>query len=349
MNITDQHVVLETVDCLRAIVDANDPPAQAHRRLSEVGERHAPARLDLVWDSGSGDGFDRHYDALLRLARGGTLSLSYCRDHALPWPLRGAHRFGEADLLQVNDTVITVGQAIGHLESVLDDSSVSGRLIDACLIREELERNPVDIDDVELQRTMDAFRRTHRLYSIAACQAWMQRRGLSQAQFETLIADYARVARLRQRLTAHAVDEFFEANRGAFDTVYVAQIVYGDAATASRGRAVSEADATGFFDETLRRFAAETTGAGDQRTGLRTLERGFEPAAWVNAVFAATPASLVGPFENDGVFLLVRVIKTETVKLDDRLREKIQHLLLNRWLDERRKTARIEWFWHEAA
>jgi len=56
MNITDQHVVLETVDCLRAIVDASDTPARAatrgavgRRSPSECRARIASTMARRVW------------------------------------------------------------------------------------------------------------------------------------------------------------------------------------------------------------------------------------------------------------------------------------------------------------
>jgi len=215
MSTLPSELIRQTLDCLKAISDSAEPPTRAQQRLREVEAADPGVRVDLLWDDG-GDGASWHYDALLRLPGGGTISLSYCPDRALPWPLRGARRFREGDLLRVNDNVMTVGEAIGRLDATFADAAVGTRLIDACLVQEELLRHPVEVSAQDLQRAMDAFRRTHRLYSAEACRQWMAQRGLSPTQFEALIAEHAEVAALRRRVTAQqGFDDWLAGRRAA--------------------------------------------------------------------------------------------------------------------------------------
>ena len=345
MNTTQSRLVLETLDCLAVIAESNTVPADASQRLRRIGETFPDIKLDLLWDDG-GEGLGWHYDALLRLPQSGTISLSYCPDRAMPWPMRGARRFGEADLLRVNDTMLTVGEAIGQIDALLEDQAISTRLIDACLVIEELVRNPVEVSNADLQRAMDAFRRTHRLYSVDSCQHWMARRGLSHAQFEHLVANQATVAALRRRMTADHVCVFFEAHRDAFDTACLAQITYEDRESAQRDCADIVSGAVGFFDAAQARFTASANG-GDMACGVfRALRRGLDPSALTQAVFAAAPGAVLGPIESDAAFLVVTVVSITPARPDDGTREQIQRLLFDRWLDQRQQQAQIEWFWH---
>src|SRR5580704_8606269 len=67
------------------------PPDRARRRLAELQAAHRELDIDLVWERE--DYSDSvHYDLLIRASEQGTVSLSFCPDEAVPWPLRNAFR-----------------------------------------------------------------------------------------------------------------------------------------------------------------------------------------------------------------------------------------------------------------
>lgn len=344
MNATESRLVIEVLDALKSIADSAMSPSEAMQEIERVGAANPGIPLDLVWDDDA-DGLGRHYDVLLRSQQGSTISLSQCPDRSLPWPLRGARRFSDADLLRVNETVLTVGEAIGQIDAILDDRTISMRLIDICLIRDELTRHPVELSIDDLQRASDAFRRTHRLYTTADYNRWMARRGLSAAQFESLVTAHAEVAALKRRLTADEVPTFFEANRQAFDVACVAEIVCADRAEAAGMCADIAAGRRDFYDVAQTCF---TTNPGENSAAplFRAVRRSLEPAAWVQAVFEAAPGTVIGPLERGGAYAAIKVLSMTAARLDEPTCVEVQGELFARWLGERRDTARIEWFWH---
>src|ERR1700704_6061457 len=80
-------------------------PDDAQRRLRIVEANHPEVRMQLLWEVESYDN-SVHYDVLVRPESGDTISISVCRDHALPWPLRGVGRWTEANLVQVNGRML---------------------------------------------------------------------------------------------------------------------------------------------------------------------------------------------------------------------------------------------------
>jgi putative peptide maturation system protein len=346
MHAIESGLVLEVLERLQFIAREGLAPAEAQQALPRVPEGRPGLALDLVWDDAR-DGCGRHYDVLMRLPEGGTLSLSWCPPVGVPWPLRGARRFGDADLLRVDDAVLTVGEAIGRLDMMLADRSLSTRLVDACLARAELARHPVEVSQAELQRTMDAFRRTHRLHSVRSCREWMARRGLDQAQFEALIADHAAVAALRRRVTADAIPAFFEAHPEAFDRATIAVIDCHDAALAASLHEALAAGRMQLLDAAQAALAAAAPRGETEAPLLHALQRGLAPEPWVQAAFEAGPGRWSGPLAHDGRFRLVQSVAVTPARLDEATREAVASLLFARWLDERRAAARIEWLWHE--
>ena len=86
--------------------------------------RHPDLAIDLLAEE---EAFDQsvHYDVLLRRAGEGTVSLSYCPERAIPWPLRGVHRWSEAELVRVNANVLQGEQAIACLDFIWDEDADS--------------------------------------------------------------------------------------------------------------------------------------------------------------------------------------------------------------------------------
>src|SRR5262249_25679437 len=157
-----------------------------------------------------------HYDTLLHLAGEGTVSLSFCPEQTLPWPLRGVHRWSEKDLVRVNTTVLKVEQAIAYLDFIWNDAPILKRLVHACLIQETLDQDPIPLSDDEMQLALDAFRQVRQLHKAEDTYRWMEQRGLTHEKLERRVAHEARVAKLRDRVTAGRVEAYFETHRADF-------------------------------------------------------------------------------------------------------------------------------------
>jgi putative peptide maturation system protein len=218
-----QPLLGRTLTYLQALArDAVQPDdARAGLRLLERDDPDHP--LDLVWLD---EGYDQslHYDALIRLPGEGTVSLGFSPDRSLPWPLRGVQRWKDQDLVRVNTHVLTVDHAIANLDLIWGESAITQRLIDVCLIKEALDRDPIVLSEIELKRAMDAFRRARRLYTGEATRAWMEQHGISHDKLERLVTDDATVARLRERVAAGRVEGYFGEHIADFATVTVLRL-----------------------------------------------------------------------------------------------------------------------------
>jgi putative peptide maturation system protein len=344
MTLPQTELVMDTIDCLMAVSGSAAAPSDAAQRLHRIEARYPRTQLRLLWQQiGDDDLF--HYDALLQLPEGGTLSLGFCRELSLPWLMQGAHRWSDADLLRVRETVLTVDQAIAQFDFASPDGAMAQRLIDACLVQDELNRRPVEVSDAELQRAMDGFRRAHRLYSGADTQRWMAMRGIKHADLERLVSGHAAVAGLRERLTADRVGDYFERHHADFDVAHVAVICFPDPGSARQAYLSVRAGTVEFFALAQSRFLEQAAMGSDEPTTslLQTLQRGRRPTPMCASVFEAAVGDLVGPIDADGCSSVVRVLGFAPASLDDRTRAMIQGLLFDEWLQGQRQTADIEW------
>src|SRR5439155_8197353 len=163
---------------------------------------------------------------------------------------------------------------------------------------------------------MDGFRRAHELYTAEDTFRWMERNGVTHEKLERLVGDEARVAKLRNRVTAGRVEDYFERFRASFDTVRIARIELSDEMEAHRTADQMRAGAVDFYEAAQHRFLA-TECPGDSLGNLLTVvQRGQAPAELAEAVFTASPGDILGPVPVGEGYAIVRVLSFAPARLD---------------------------------
>ena len=349
MNDSMRQAFCDVLDYLLALQHDDVRPPEARARLRALREHHPDLGIDLLAEE---EAFDQsvHYDVLLRRADEGTVSLSYCPERAVPWPLRGVHRLSEGDLVRVNANVLQVDQALACIDFIWDQAPVIEQLVNLCLIREELEREPIDLTDAELQQAMDQFRSAKKLFKAEDTLRWLERHGMSHEKLERYVAEIAIVPKLRDRLAAGRVEEYFRQQPGHFDTVRVARLEVADESEARDLAEQIRAGAQDFFSVAGRLFfEAAERGAPPKTSTFAMIERRKAEPVLRDPLFAAAPGQLVGPVPVESGHILVHVLEMVPARLDDRMRAVIKDILFKDWLAERRQAARIEWCWGNAS
>ena len=339
--------VLEATLLLRTLADEPARPREALARLRELQEAYPAVGIDLLWEEETYDA-TVHYDLLLSRAGEGTVSLSYCADRGVPWPMRGVHRWREGDLVRVNETFLTVERAVANLDFIWEAAPIVERLINACLIDQELIRNPIELSDDELQAAMDAFRRAHRLYRAEDTHRWLERRGLGVDALERMVAGEALVARLRQRVADGQVEPYFEEHRPEYDTVRIARFTVQDASEAIQIAAEIRDSRLDFYAAAECQALLGVAAVADSPL-FELVRRGEAAPELAAAIFDTRPGEVVGPVATDGGFAIVRVLALQSASLDSPTRLAVERRLFAAWLEARRREAQIEWFWGNAA
>jgi putative peptide maturation system protein len=340
MNESLRQAVSNILDYLSALQQDGAGPREARARLQPLRGLHPDLQLDLLAEE---QAFDQsvHYDVLLRRAGEGTVSVSYCPERVLPWPLRGVHRWNEGDLLRVNGNVLPVDAALACLDFIWDDASIIERLVHMCLIQEELARNPIDLTDAELQDAIDRFRAAKKLFKAEDTLQWLEQHGMSQERLERYVSESAIVPKLRDRISAGRVDEYFREHQHDFDVARIARLEVPDAVHACELAEQIRSGALNFFAAAERLFSeAAERDASAKASLFDTIERRQASAALRNQLFSAAPGQLIGPVPVENGHALMRVLAIVPARLDGRTQA---------WLTERREATRIEWCWGNAS
>lgn len=320
-------------------------PDQAHGRLRELNTQYPNIRMDLVSEVESYDG-RAHYDVLLRKPGEGTVSLALSPEPSLPWPMRGAQRWSEGHLMRVNGKVVRVAQAVALMDIMWQQAPIANRLINATLVQEELDRNPITLPPEQVMHAMDAFRRRRGLFTAEATLAWMRDQGATAEHLEQLVTDEALLIALRDRVVDDRIEPHFEEHRDAFATAHLVRAVYPDEASAREALDSVRAETVDLLTLLTIRYLADPTSGGEVFASVR---RGEMPIEMGDAIFGASPGQVIGPFpQPDGSFTIVQVLKVTEPRLDPLTGNAIRQALFEAWLAERRHEATIEWYWGAA-
>lgn len=349
MNDSLRQALIEALDYLQALQREGVRPDEARARLQSFRGQHRDLAIELLHEIQHYDN-TVHYDLLLRRAGEGTASLSYCPERTVPWPMRGVHRHDEGNLVRVNAHTLTVDQAIACLDFIWDDGRIIEGLVNTCLIHEELERDPIPFTDAELQEALNKFRAAKGLHKAKDTLRWLEEHGMSQEGLERHVRSDALVARLRDRVVADAVDQYFKQHGREFDTVRMARL---EVATERQAHELAEQIRSGkldFYAAAERCFVeAAACSATPEGNPFTVIERRHASPAIREQMFAAKPGELVGPVSVGDNSALFRILKIDPGQLDGRVREAIKTILFDGWLAERRRSARIEWCWGNAS
>jgi putative peptide maturation system protein len=348
MNDSLQKAVFDVLDYLLSLQQEGVRPQEARTRLPALRGRHPNLQIDLLAEE---EAFDHsvHYDALLRCVGEGTVSLSYCPERAVPWPLRGVHRWNEGDLVRVNENILQVHAAIACLDFIWDEVQTIDRLVNLCLIHEELERQPIDLTDAELQESMDKFRAAKKLFTAEETLRWLERHGMTHETLERYVAETAIVPKLRDRIATGQVEAYFSQHQSDFDTAWVARLEVADE---SQAHELAEQICTGAQDfcAAAERLFFEAAERGAPSPAMfATIDRRQAEPALRDPLFAATLGQWIGPVPVETGYVLMRVLAVVPAQLNDRTRAVIKDILFQVWLNKRRQASRIEWCWGNAS
>jgi putative peptide maturation system protein len=342
MSVSLEKGLFEGFSYLQSIVTQKVQPETARSQLHVLRERHPDLSMDLFFQE---EPYDRsiHYDLLLHEVDEGSLSLSFCPEQTLPWPLRGVHSSREQDLVRINDVLLTVGDAIAQMDFIWNEHAIATQLIDKGLIFQELQENPVDLTEVELQAAMNDFRIMHQLFTAAATQQWMKNRGLTHERFESLVEDSASVAKLRKQVTTGKVEAYFLQHQSKFESAQVVYAILSNWQSAQNMFESMTQQQVSFY-EALEKLLAENP----QHIIEQSLLQRSYCQDWPlpkDKIFATSTGEVLDPMETEKGFALIKVISRISATLTPDIEMMIRELLFEEWLEDKRQAASVEWYW----
>lgn len=337
-----QSALHDAAELLAKLRQERTGPEDAQAAVQALKARHPDLWLNLVWEQ---ERFQEsiHYDLLVG-DEAGTYSLSYCADEGLPWPVRGIQRVDDSLIVRVNTGEVRIEHAMSSLDYAWHTLHVGRHFIHMSLIDQEIRARGIEVSDAELDEMMLRFRRKRRLLTREQVERWMLEHGTTEVQ----LAGHLRDERAREKLKAQVVagreEAYFQSHRADFERIQAARLFIPDSAEALRLHARLQ----GSPEQLLAVARARFLETGETGELFSTLERGELEPDQASLVFAAEPGQLAEPIPSGEGYELVWVMQKLPARFDEATRRKIADRLFDAWLEEKRRTARVEWFWGAA-
>ena len=318
-------------------------PALAQKRIQHIKAIHPTAQLELVWEY---DAYNQAWDYTL-LAHGlvaGVVALSYAPPDRAPWAFRGTESWSEHAVVRVNAITLYVGDVLTYLDSIWNHAPVLERLIAKGLIDDAIRRDSIELSATELQEAMDGFRRARGLLTATATEAWLTAKGLSYQRFEQLVEREAQLARLKDRVIASRMADWFTAELAGFDQVRLMILSFADVEHAQEiwRTAIQDPDRLAYQAE-----EAWTRGVLNETIGVLQTWLRHERPTWLPETAFGCPAGTILPLQPlpDGGIALIKVLSYQHAQRDQATQHAFRQKLFTAWLDEQRAQATITWNW----
>ncbi len=212
--------------------------------------------------------------------------------------------------------------------------------VNSILISQAAEREGITASDEELQRALDTFRQDKGLHKKLEMEDWLKQKNMTLEDLETHLERSIVADKLKEKITAGKVDQFFAENRLSFDTAKISHILVEKEGIAHElFSQIAEEEVE--FSVLARKYSIDSD-SKDAGGYIGFVNRRAISSAMESAVFGAGDGDVVGPVKTDTGYHIIRVEKIQIGELDDNTRKAIKDELFASWLEEETRNARID-------
>lgn len=242
--------------------------------------------------------------------------------------------------------VLTIGEKEVSLEELLTIVKNNGRdtvlkpLIQQAIIEKHAAGNNIVASVEELQERFDVLRRRRGLYTAAETERWMAANSFSLEDLEREAEISVLMEKIRESFPLAAVEKFFAENKANMDGADLSIITVKEQEVGKELLALLR-EGEGDFMALACEYSIDPRAKSGGYVGV--VQRPALQDDLAAEVFGAQPGDVVGPFEVDGGYNLVRVNALYPVVLDVQKEKEIRTLLFQEFLAEQEKSMKVKW------
>lgn len=241
--------------------------------------------------------------------------------------------------LSVNNREIPLEELVRRLKTAGWETVLKPVLQETILTAYAREKM-ITVTEEELQSRFDAFRRRNRLFSAGDTVSWLEKKGLTLEDLEGEMEANIIAAKVREAIPQEAVGKYFAENKVNLDAVEIGLLTVPEEEVAREILAQICEDEADFM-VLAREYSIDERAKQGGYVGL--VARTGLPEEASAAVFGAAEGEVVGPFELEAGYSLIRVIAQHPAVLDDRRESEIRNVLFQNFLVEQESKAKIDW------
>jgi hypothetical protein len=295
-------------------------PVRQDEQLAAYRGRHAPFHPVLLTDQPPGS-HRVERDLHFQHVELGGISLSWREQDGSPWALLYADHWAAQYVFSVNNAPVTIRGALAALRFIAGRApDVLSQLIECELIDAAVRELAPQVSHEEIQSEVDRRRRALGLHEADRLKAWLSEVGMNEEAFIEAAAHDVQRRKWAEQLTADKLGARFAAAPSEFDRVTLIDVIARSPEAAERIREAVSNDAPWAV---VDRFLSDIAHA--------ELRRCF--ACEAAASTARDPCRVL------------LIVGHKPAHLDEHTASAIRERLVAEWVEEQRRSARIEWFW----
>ncbi|MFZ5642836.1 MAG: peptidylprolyl isomerase [Bacillota bacterium] len=245
----------------------------------------------------------------------------------------------EMVLLKVNNEVLTLQRLLSFMRLTGLMNQIEDSFVKCLLIKEEVESAGVKVTDEELQEHVNELRYGLGLDKAEDTYRWLEKNNMTVEDLETQCECAIRTKKFTDYISQGKVEEYFAKNMLDFEKAEISQIIVQELSVAQElVMQVKDGDAP--FEDLARTYSKDYSSGWGGFVG--TVSRTRLKPEFESAIFSSKEGDIIGPFESDRGFHIIKVHSVQPAKLDEETRETVKEKILNQWLEEKKKKASIE-------
>jgi parvulin-like peptidyl-prolyl isomerase len=231
----------------------------------------------------------------------------------------------------VKGDAISVADVILHLKAKGTFRTAIYEIIEQRVIEYKLRECGVILPQAEIDERVQSRRTKLALWDEEAFKAYLKHFGLTREQWLETIAAEIRRERLREAVvTKDLVQNYYRQNSARFTSISIARIACRTKGDAERVLTAATESVTDFVDLARQYSVDENTRFSGGYIG--NLKRGMLPAEVDERAFACRDDSVIGPFNENGMWTIYKIYSRTVTKLNEALIKQIKDVIFEEWL-----------------
>lgn len=241
-------------------------------------------------------------------------------------------------LLTINNHPLSLSESLAYLRVAGKLQPFLMEIVQQYVLKQETSAiADIDIDTVE-QYIID-FRLQQQLAKPEQFAQWLTANGMNFADFRASVAFRLKVDQLKAQVAEPKLEEYFAQNQRLLEQVVFSRIVVDNSNLAQDLRQQVEQQGADFNQLAKLHSVVDDAVVGGVMGAISREEMpDFIQAATLNV----TPGQIIGPFEIDDLYCLLKVEEVVSATLEGELKQELENQIFEEWLQEKLQQMNVQ-------
>lgn len=248
-----------------------------------------------------------------------------------------------SNFLTINGQSISLEQSLNHLRTAGKLPTVVKEIAQQYLLEAEVKAWEIPETELEIvEQFILEFRMQQQLISSESFQRWLATNAINYADFKHQIVFQLKQQKLKEKVTAPKLQEYFARNKESLDRVVLSRIVVDHPEVAQDLKQQVEQQGADFTQLAKKHSMVDDAVVGGV---MGPIIRSQMPEIIRKATENSQPGQIIGPINIEGRYCLLKVEQLLPAALEGSLKRDLETHLFEEWLKEKLQTMNVQLNW----